>query len=122
MWPCNADGPCDCSGSPATTAAPTTATTTTSATTAAPTTATTTSQSSGSCSGVWAQCGGRSWTGPTCCASGNTCKFWHQWYSQCLPEPASTAAPTTATTTARPTSTTQSPGSCSAVWAQCGGR
>ena len=34
----------------------------------------TTSTSSGSCSALYGQCGGSTWTGPTCCASGSTCK------------------------------------------------
>merc|ERR1712139_152703 len=81
MWPCNAEGPCDCSAtSPATTAAPTTVTTT------ASTTSTTSSPSSGSCSGAWGQCGGSTWSGATCCASGYTCSRQSQWYSQCIPQ------------------------------------
>ncbi|KAK4239419.1 hypothetical protein C8A03DRAFT_32519 [Achaetomium macrosporum] len=40
--------------------------------------------SSGSCAALWGQCGGQSWTGSTCCASG-TCKASNQWYSQCQP-------------------------------------
>jgi hypothetical protein len=38
-----------------------------------------------SCNAVWGQCGGQNWTGATCCASGSTCTFSNQWYSQCLP-------------------------------------
>ncbi|ROT43015.1 hypothetical protein SODALDRAFT_342219 [Sodiomyces alkalinus F11] len=37
------------------------------------------------CSGLWGQCGGENWSGPTCCASGSTCEFQNPWYSQCLP-------------------------------------
>jgi hypothetical protein len=37
----------------------------------------------GSCSGLWGQCGGQGWAGPTCCSQG-TCKASNQWYSQCL--------------------------------------
>merc|ERR1712232_23887 len=84
MWPCNAEGPCDCSAtSPTTTAASTTVATTTATTS---TTATTTSPSSGSCSGAWGQCGGSTWSGATCCASGYTCSRQSQWYSQCIPQ------------------------------------
>merc|ERR1719217_176654 len=77
-WPCNAEGPCGCSGSPA----PTTATTTTTTMM----TTTTTAATSNSCSGVWGQCGGQNWQGPTCCVSGNECKVQNVWYSQCLPQ------------------------------------
>jgi rhamnogalacturonan hydrolase len=59
--------------------ATTLATTTTkaaSSTTTAKTT--TTSTSSGSCSAVYGQCGGATWTGATCCASGSTCKRSHK--------------------------------------------
>ncbi|KAK2040079.1 fungal cellulose binding domain-containing protein [Colletotrichum somersetense] len=30
------------------------------------------------------QCGGAGWNGPTQCASPYTCKFWNEWYSQCV--------------------------------------
>ncbi|KAJ3035924.1 hypothetical protein HDV00_003325 [Rhizophlyctis rosea] len=84
---------------PTTTAAPRTTTTTSSAqqqptttrvptttTTRAPVTTTTTSSSSGStnCAAKYGQCGGQGFTGPTCCASGSTCKFSNTYYSQCL--------------------------------------
>ncbi|KAF8887099.1 cellobiohydrolase I-I [Infundibulicybe gibba] len=32
----------------------------------------------------YGQCGGQGWAGPTVCASGSTCTFSSQWYSQCL--------------------------------------
>ncbi|TFL00140.1 putative acetylxylan esterase [Pterulicium gracile] len=35
------------------------------------------------CSGIFGQCGGQGWSGPTCCSAG-TCKVSNQWYSQCL--------------------------------------
>ncbi|KAM3548486.1 hypothetical protein ARSEF4850_009383 [Beauveria asiatica] len=34
---------------------------------------------------IWAQCGGRTWTGPTACAEGLVCKKLGDWYSQCKP-------------------------------------
>ncbi|KAK4247612.1 hypothetical protein C7999DRAFT_41146 [Corynascus novoguineensis] len=37
----------------------------------------------GNCAGLFGQCGGEGWTGPTCCSQG-TCKFSNPWYSQCL--------------------------------------
>ncbi|KAJ5758291.1 uncharacterized protein N7511_006985 [Penicillium nucicola] len=66
--------------------------TTTAATTAATTLATTTKATttttagSGSSTGVahWGQCGGSGWTGSTVCASGYTCTYSNDWYSQCL--------------------------------------
>jgi len=39
--------------------------------------------SSGTCSVLYGQCGGVSWTGPTCCSSG-TCQESSAYYSQCL--------------------------------------
>jgi hypothetical protein len=35
------------------------------------------------CAALWAQCGGNSWTGATCCSSG-TCRATNEWYSQCV--------------------------------------
>jgi hypothetical protein len=49
-----------------------------------PETTGTTEQATGSCSALYGQCGGSGWTGPTCCASGSTCVFSNQYYSQCL--------------------------------------
>jgi len=45
---------------------------------------TTTTGSSQGCSALYGQCGGQGWQGPTCCASGSTCKSSGQYYSQCL--------------------------------------
>ncbi|KLP05638.1 Uncharacterized protein Y057_10198 [Fusarium fujikuroi] len=39
-------------------------------------------QPSGQCALLWAQCGGNTWTGPKCCATG-TCKALNDFYSQC---------------------------------------
>jgi hypothetical protein len=33
----------------------------------------------------WGQCGGKQWTGPTCCPSYDTCKKVNDYYSQCMP-------------------------------------
>ncbi|KAJ5679892.1 hypothetical protein N7462_008136 [Penicillium macrosclerotiorum] len=59
-----------------------TATTTTQVTS----TSTTSSSSSTSTSVAahWGQCGGSGWTGATTCASGYTCTYFNDWYSQCL--------------------------------------
>ncbi|KAI5461889.1 cutinase-domain-containing protein [Mariannaea sp. PMI_226] len=36
-----------------------------------------------SCAALWGQCGGQGWTGATCCSAG-TCKYFNDYYSQCL--------------------------------------
>ncbi|KAI0793439.1 Oligoxyloglucan reducing end-specific cellobiohydrolase [Abortiporus biennis] len=64
---------------PTTTTAPTTAPTTTSPTTSAPAPTNTNTQS------VYGQCGGVGWIGPTVCASGTTCTYMNDYYSQCIP-------------------------------------
>lgn len=33
-------------------------------------------------SGVWGQCGGINWTGPTKCVSGSVCTYQNDWYCQ----------------------------------------
>ncbi|KAK6333687.1 hypothetical protein TWF730_003871 [Orbilia blumenaviensis] len=58
------------------------ATTTPVATTAA--TKTTTAGGSGCTQAIYGQCGGQGYTGCTICASGSTCKYSNDWYSQCL--------------------------------------
>jgi len=40
------------------------------------------SASEGNCSGIWGQCGGIGYTGPTCCSEG-TCKQINEHFSQC---------------------------------------
>ncbi|KAK6532170.1 hypothetical protein TWF694_003330 [Orbilia ellipsospora] len=70
----------------------TTTKTTTKATTAATTTstsktttkATTTTAGNPATQTLYGQCGGIGWTGPTVCASGSTCTFGNDYYSQCL--------------------------------------
>ncbi|KAL2212757.1 glycoside hydrolase [Sarocladium strictum] len=60
-------------------------TTTTSTTTSAPPASTTAGGGGGGCaSPQYGQCGGNDWTGCKSCASGTTCKFVNDWYSQCL--------------------------------------
>jgi len=57
----------------------------------------------GSCQSAWAQCGGQSWHGATCCVSGYTCVRSSKWYSQCKPGastgPSPSSNPTPAPTT-----------------------
>ncbi|KAI8613736.1 concanavalin A-like lectin/glucanase domain-containing protein [Chytriomyces sp. MP71] len=36
------------------------------------------------CATLYAQCGGKGWTGPTCCVA-STCTYGNDWYHQCLP-------------------------------------
>merc|ERR1719401_1012996 len=57
-------------------------------TTVAPTA---TQDSAGSCSGSWQQCGGKGWSGPTCCEAGHTCVAGNEWHSQCEPAPTTAA-------------------------------
>ncbi|KAG4101302.1 hypothetical protein H8356DRAFT_933132 [Neocallimastix lanati (nom. inval.)] len=37
------------------------------------------------CGGEYSQCGGLNFTGDKCCISGYTCKYFNDWYSQCVP-------------------------------------
>jgi endoglucanase len=39
-------------------------------------------QPSSDCSPLYGQCGGKNWSGPTCCSQGS-CKPQNEWYSQC---------------------------------------
>lgn len=34
---------------------------------------------------IWKQCGGREWTGATCCEGGTTCIEQNEWFSMCKP-------------------------------------
>jgi len=36
------------------------------------------------CSPPFFQCGGKHWTGATCCEEGYECKIFNEWYSQCV--------------------------------------
>jgi len=38
------------------------------------------------CASLWDKCGGKGWTGPSCCPLGSVCREQSQWYSQCVPE------------------------------------
>jgi hypothetical protein len=40
------------------------------------------SSNNGNCAGLWAQCGGQGFNGPTCCKEGS-CKVMNSYYSQC---------------------------------------
>jgi cellulose 1,4-beta-cellobiosidase len=57
------------------------------------------------CAGAWGQCGGKDWTGATCCSSGNGCVKQNDYYFQCIP---GAAATTTTSTSSKPTSTSTS--------------
>nr|AIG55578.1 secreted protein [Thraustotheca clavata] len=37
-----------------------------------------------SCSKLYGQCGGKAFSGPSCCGDGNACKYVNEWYSQCV--------------------------------------
>merc|ERR1712048_896010 len=66
-----------------TTVAPQLSITTTVATSEAPTTA----SPATTCAKRWEKCGGRNWTGPTCCEAGDYCFKKTDFYSQCKPTP-----------------------------------
>lgn len=63
-----------------------TATSTTTTVKSSTSSTSTTTSSGGSATGVarWGQCGGNGWTGGTTCASGYTCTYFNDYYSQCL--------------------------------------
>jgi hypothetical protein len=63
---------------------PTTSSAPTSTGTSASSSPTTTTTSSGGTIPKYGQCGGQGWTGSGTCASGSTCTYSNQWYSQCL--------------------------------------
>ncbi|KAF0712734.1 Aste57867_4700 [Aphanomyces stellatus] len=110
--------PAPSSASPATTASPPGTTPYVEPTTASPSKPTTSSppsppnttsspatpspSSNGSTAQPWAQCGGAQFDGPTQCASGYTCKKWHDAYSQCI--------------------SAQAQAGESETWGQCGGK
>jgi cellulose 1,4-beta-cellobiosidase len=54
------------------------------------------------------QCGGRDWTGATCCVSGSTCVKQHDYYSQCLPGSSQPSSTTSSSTVVRTTTTSTS--------------
>lgn len=37
------------------------------------------------CAESWQQCGGKTWSGPTCCNQGLTCHSQNEYYAQCIP-------------------------------------
>ena len=69
----------------------------------------------GNCSKEYEQCGGKGWTGPTCCQSGCGCTAQGEWYSQCVPKSgwkcdmSGTPTPTPVTPTPTSTPTTPTP-------------
>lgn len=71
-------------GGGASTSAGPTKTTLTSTTRTSSSFPSTTTGSSGCRVAHYDQCGGKDWTGCTVCASGLTCQFGNDWYSQCL--------------------------------------
>jgi hypothetical protein len=83
------------------------------------------------CADLMKQCGGKSWTGPTCCKSGLTCTPFDQYLSMCQPEKSgsgkSQGEPTAAPTTTETETTTAEPGPsqadipCAGELGQCAG-
>ncbi|KAF7563258.1 hypothetical protein G7046_g875 [Stylonectria norvegica] len=49
-------------------------------------------------SGLYSQCGGKTWTGATTCVSGAVCQFYNDYYSQCIPGTASVTSSKTSST------------------------
>ncbi|RKO84264.1 glycoside hydrolase superfamily [Blyttiomyces helicus] len=73
-----------------------------------------TATSQGACASLYGQCGGISFTGPTCCQAETACVVLNPYYSQCIPIPftsitaiTATAIPTTSATTTTTTTTTK---------------
>lgn len=81
----------------------------------------------GVCQTLWGKCGGSGWQGPFCCTVGHICEIQDEWYSQCIPEPASGTAPSPATpepTTSQQPAPTPAPApstACQAPWGKCAG-
>ncbi|EAQ83733.1 hypothetical protein CHGG_10137 [Chaetomium globosum CBS 148.51] len=67
--------------------------------------------------GLWTQCGGIGYTGPTTCVSGAYCMAYNDWYHQCIPGQATTtpATSTTLATSTRTSSTTSAASSTSSA-------
>ncbi|KAH9079856.1 hypothetical protein Ae201684P_007565 [Aphanomyces euteiches] len=57
--------------------------------------------------GLWGQCGGIAFTGPTTCVEGAVCISLNDWYSQCYP--ITPAPPSTSPSTPTPSPTTKKP-------------
>lgn len=82
------------------------------------------------CADSMKQCGGKSWTGPTCCKSGLVCKKFDQYLSMCQPvtsgsgesqtEPTEAPVTTTKATTTEPDSS-QADIPCAGELGQCAG-
>eukprot|EP00928_Gymnodinium_smaydae_P065769 TRINITY_DN48867_c0_g1_i1.p1 TRINITY_DN48867_c0_g1~~TRINITY_DN48867_c0_g1_i1.p1 ORF type:complete len:468 (-),score=45.65 TRINITY_DN48867_c0_g1_i1:128-1531(-) len=74
------------------------------------------------CSGVWRQCGGKQWKGPTCCTAGLTCRKQDDYYSQCIKGSSGGGISLPDQNQPAPTpSPPSSSGKCSARFEQCGG-
>lgn len=56
-----------------------------------------------SCVAQYGQCGGINYSGSTCCASGSTCVYGNDYFSQCLAGSAATTSSTTSKTTSSTT-------------------
>jgi xyloglucan-specific exo-beta-1,4-glucanase len=71
---------------PTTTVTTTSQTITTTTTSQTITSTTTTAPPSSQTAPVYGQCGGTNWSGPTVCATGSTCTYSNDFYSQCIPK------------------------------------
>ncbi|KAJ3349174.1 hypothetical protein HDU83_000733 [Entophlyctis luteolus] len=73
--------------------------------------------STAACVGEWYQCGGVTYSGSTCCVYGNSCVYFNDYYSQCLPITVSSTKTSAATAAA----VTTTGGVCVSLYGQCGG-
>eukprot|EP00931_Biecheleriopsis_adriatica_P111593 TRINITY_DN85_c0_g1_i1.p1 TRINITY_DN85_c0_g1~~TRINITY_DN85_c0_g1_i1.p1 ORF type:complete len:352 (-),score=41.81 TRINITY_DN85_c0_g1_i1:32-1087(-) len=63
------------------------------------------SETSGAtCAAIYEQCGGKLWSGPSCCEQSLTCEVADEWYHQCVPasQPAPSPSTSTSTSTSAP--------------------
>lgn len=64
---------------------------------------------------LYAQCGGKSWSGATSCVSGSSCSYVNDYYSQCLPGNSAAAASTAAASTTKAATAASSAASTAAA-------
>ncbi|KAL2266804.1 hypothetical protein VTJ83DRAFT_6156 [Remersonia thermophila] len=53
--------------------------------------------------GLWSQCGGIGYNGPTSCVAGAVCTVYNDWYHQCVPGTSTSSSTSTRTTTSAST-------------------
>ncbi|KIM32456.1 carbohydrate-binding module family 1 protein [Serendipita vermifera MAFF 305830] len=68
--------------------------------------------------GIWGQCGGTNWSGPTTCVAGTVCNYYNAYYSQCIPSTSgqtSTSSSAVSRSTVTPSVSTRSSSTTSAT-------